>query len=116
MVVSNNYKKHIMKTTIILFFLTLSIVSFSQTQQTYEYLSMTQSYNQIKLNKDFESFEVIDIKEEKTKDLSDFRPILKRIQNYEKQGWEIVSNNVYMEGNGIAPHNYVLMRRKNNCC
>lgn len=101
-----------MRTTIILFLLTLSIIAYSQTQQTYEYLSMTQVDNEIKLNKDSESFETINVKDEMSKDSYDYRPLLKRIQEYEKQGWEIVSNNVYTTGQGVFPRNHVLMRRK----
>jgi hypothetical protein len=101
-----------MRTTIIVFLLTLSAIACSQTSQTYEYLSMTQVDNEIKLNKNSESFETIDVKAEMSKDSYDYRPLLKRIQEYEKQGWEIVSNNVYVTGQGIFPRNYVLMRRK----
>lgn len=101
-----------MRTTIIVFLLTLSTIAYSQTQQSYEYLSMTQVDNDIKLNKDSESFETINVKDEMSKDSYDYRPLLKRIQEYEKQGWEIVSNNVYVTGQGIFPRNYVLMKRK----
>lgn len=101
-----------MKTIIITFFLTLSTIVYSQTSQTYEYLSMTQVDTEIKLNKDSESFETINVKAEMEKDSYDYRPMLKRIQEYEKQGWEIVSNNVYVTGQGTFPRNYVLMRRK----
>jgi len=100
-----------MKILIFFFLLTFSSVGFSETNQTYEYMAMTQSYNSIKLNKNSESFEIIDIKKELLGNY-DFSPLLKRIQEYEKQGWEIVSNNVYCEGNGSTPQNYVLMRRK----
>ncbi|MAC96162.1 MAG: hypothetical protein CMC96_11750 [Flavobacteriales bacterium] len=71
---------------------------------------MTQVDYEIKLNKDSESFETINVKDEMSKDFYDYRPFLKRIQEYEKQGWEIVFNNVY--GQGMFPRNYVLMKRK----
>ena len=101
-----------MKTTLTLLLLTISVCSFSQTQQTYEYLSMTQYYDVIELNKDAESFETISVKGEIEKGGYDFKPLLKRIQQYEEQGWELVSNNVYSTGTGTLPRNYVLMRRK----
>tara|TARA_B100000780_G_C20946059_1_gene377360 strand:+ start:434 stop:736 length:303 start_codon:yes stop_codon:yes gene_type:complete len=99
-----------MKTTILLFLLILSTTAYSQTHQDFEYLSMTQVDYEIKLNKDSESFETINVKDEMSKDFYDYRPFLKRIQEYEKQGWEIVFNNVY--GQGMFPRNYVLMKRK----
>lgn len=102
-----------MKALFFFFLLTFSTVGFSQTNQTYEYMSMTQSYNSIKLNKNSESFEIIDIRKEMIeKSNLDFSPLLKRIQEYEEQGWEFVTNNVFCEGNESSPQNYVLMRRK----
>jgi hypothetical protein len=88
------------------------MMGFTQTQETYEYLTMTQIHTIIKLNRDSENFETIYVKDEMSKDEFDYKPLLKRIQEYEKQGWEIVSNNVYTAGQGGIPRNYVLMRRK----
>ena len=100
------------KTLITTIILVVSISCFSQDEVTYEYLSMTQVDSEIKLNIDSDNFEAINVKDEMAKDSYDYRPILKRIQEYEKLGWQIVSNNVYVTGQGTFPRNYVLMRRK----
>lgn len=98
-----------MRTSIFLILFSFSIMGFSQSPPTYEYLSMTQFATEITLNLNSESFERINIKDEKSRDNFDFSPILKRIEEYEKQGYELVSNNM---GFANGPHNYVLMRRK----
>ena len=101
-----------MKALFFFFLLTFSTVGFSQTNQTYEYMSMTFGEGKIELNKNSESFEVIDVKAEQiSKSRFDISPLLKRIQEYEKQGWEFVSNNIFIVANGTT-YNSVLMRRK----
>ncbi len=98
-----------MKITIILILLALSIVGYTQTPQTYDYLTMVQRDNTIKITLGSDKFETIDIKDEKSTDAHDFRPLIKRIEQYQLEGWEIVANNVYLAGFAT---NYLLMRRK----
>lgn len=91
-----------------LFFISLA---FTQNETKYQYLSMTMDGNLIYLNLDYKNFEVINIKEEKNdKSRHDFGPLLRRIENYENEGWELVSNNVYMDSH--FPFHNILMRRK----
>lgn len=72
---------------------------------------MTQRNNQIYLNENSDSFEIINVSKEKSNtNSSDFRPLLKRIEAYKKEGWELVFNNVYEIGDISA--NYVLMRKE----
>lgn len=102
-----------MRTTIFLFLVSLSsMTGFSQNPQTHEYLSMTQSYDEIKISKSSGNYEIINIKSELSKNLTDFGPLLRKIQEYEEQGYEIVSNSVFTTGSGISLQNHVLMRRK----
>lgn len=104
-----------MKIRRVLLFLLVSITfsTYAQNQPTYEYLSMTQVDREIKLAKNSESFETINVRDEMSRDSYDYRPLLKRIQEYEKEGWEIVTNNVYSSGTEFSrPRNYVLMRRE----
>lgn len=100
-----------MKTTLILFFLAFSISGFSQNQKVYEYLTLTQLNNEIRLTQGVGKYEVVDVKDEKSKDPYDFRPLLTRMRTYEEQGWELVTNEVFVVGD--FPRNYVLMRREN---
>ncbi|MNJ91877.1 hypothetical protein D3C87_95320 [compost metagenome] len=93
--------------------LTLSSPGFSQGRghQIYEYLTMAQTGNEIHLTYGTGKYEVIEVKNEKSKDSHDFRPLLTRMRAYEEQGWELVTNTVYVIGD--IPRNYVLMRREN---
>jgi hypothetical protein len=98
-----------MKTALLLFILTVSLSGISKAQQSHEYLTMTQAGNSIELCTDSQNLKDINVKDEKTTH-TDYRPLLKRIQEYEKEGWEIVTNVIYFDG--FVPYNYVLMRRK----
>lgn len=98
-----------MRTALLFFFLAFSINGFSQ--KIYEYVSMTQTNNEIRLTQGVGKYELVDVKDEKSKDPYDFRPLLTRMRTYEEQGWELVTNEVFVVGD--FPRNYVLMRREN---
>lgn len=101
-----------MKPLLFLLMSSLSLWGYAQENVQYEYMSMTQVDERIKINKNSESFEEVRIRDEKENDAYDYRPLLKRIEQLEKEGWELVANNVYVTGEGTVPRNYVLMRRK----
>lgn len=101
-----------MKKLAFLFLLTFTTLGFSQKAQTYEYLTMVQIGNrEISLSKD-NQYEVINISKETQKlEFQNYNPILKRIQEFEEQGWELFSNNLSI-GYQTPNQNYVMMRRK----
>lgn len=101
-----------MKQLLFLCLLTFSVNGFTQTHSTYEYLTMTQRHNDISISKSGKDFEIINVKDEKSKDVNDYRPLLKRIQEFESEGWELFSNQVFNYGDSTVPQNYVMMRRK----
>ncbi len=100
-----------MKKLAFLFLLTFATLGFSQKAQTYEYLTMVQNVDLIYLTKD-NSFEKIDITGEvKKTSVYNYSPLLKRIQEYEEQGWELFSS-THTTTASSTPQNYVMMRRK----
>ncbi len=49
----------------------------------------------------------------KNKEWFNFNPVIKIIQDYEKEGWEVISNSFVFTGSvGGDPHNYFLLKRK----
>ena len=101
-----------MKQLIITFILILPIIVFSQETTTYEYLSISQGNEKLSITRGTEEFEVINVKEEKDKDWWDFRPLFKRIEMYENNGWEVLSSNEY-QGNSMPTMHFLLRRKKN---
>jgi hypothetical protein len=101
------------KIGLILIAVLFSTLAFTQNQVKYEYLSMTMKGNSIHLNRDFNTYEEINVKDEKNdKHHLEFGPLLKRVQDYEDDGWELVTNEVWADGASYIANNYVLMRRK----
>lgn len=100
-----------MKTSIFLLLFTLSTAVFSQETVTYEYVSIVQSGVHIYETKsgEQENFETINFKNEFGREYMNFTPFFKRIEKYEKEGYEVFSN---ILGGEYGKENYVLMRRK----
>ena len=101
-----------MKTNLTLLFLFVTLFGFAQSPVVYDYVTMIQYDDEIRISKNNEKYESINVKAEKEKAYYDFAPLLKRMQDYEKQGWELVTNTIYTTGQGMIPQNYVLMRKK----
>lgn len=100
-----------MKTIIILILSTFLVMSFSQTPARYEYLTMTQSTFYLKVSINNEKFTSTRLWSGYFKDIEkgDFRPTLEKIQEFENEGWELVTSNVFTDG---SEENYVMMRRR----
>ena len=107
-----------MKTSIFLLLFTLSTAVFSQETVTYEYVSIVQEGNYIYETKsgEEENFETINFKKEYGGQSFNYTPLFKRIEKYEKEGYEVINNNFTPSSKGnlnlFYYFNYVLMRRK----
>lgn len=93
-----------------LIFFSFSRVLFSQESEKYDYLTIELTYSTIFISQAGEEMQIIDVKSEQDNRAHDFRPILQRIQEYEKQGWKIYSNNITRTEREIS--NYFLLRKK----
>ncbi|MEZ4720621.1 MAG: hypothetical protein R2813_01945 [Flavobacteriales bacterium] len=104
------------KLVILMLVISLPCLLFSQQVQQYEYLTMTQRMHQIKISRINAPLEVVDISSELSEDKKeyfwDYRPLMIRINEFEKDGWELFSNQVYTDGASFQTSNYVLMRRR----
>jgi hypothetical protein len=102
-----------MKALIIILILTLPVLTYSQESSPFEYISISQAGNVLSITTGTEKYEVIDIKKAKDKDQLDIRPLLKRVENYESNGWEVYSFNQYNGlGTGTLIATHFLLRRK----
>lgn len=82
--------KFLITSLAILFF---SANALAQENEVYEYLTIVQKANDLKIGFGEGEFESINIKEERTGDESDHRPLLKRITEFEKERWELILRN-----------------------
>jgi len=89
----------------------LSTAALAQENKVYEYLTMIHQGHDLKIGYGNGEFEVINIKEERSRDASDHRPLLKRISEFESDGWELVSTELY-RGTGVDIMMYALLRKE----
>jgi hypothetical protein len=99
-----------MKTITLFLLLTLPFVGISQDSTYFDYITLTQVGDNLWIDTPTKDKQQINIKNQKSKWNNDWRPLLLKIQEYEKKGWELVTNSVFPDGTWIC--NYALMRRK----
>lgn len=100
-----------------LFITTLSLVLFTfiataQENKVYEYLTLVHQGNELKMGHGGGEFETINVKQERTGDKSDHRPLLKRISEFEKKGWELISSEFVAPNAGHDIIMYAFMRKE----
>lgn len=100
-----------------LFITTLSLVLFTflataQEHEVYEYLTMAHWGHNLKIGYGDGEFEEINIKDERTRDATDHRPLLKRISDFEKEGWELISTEFIYPAGGMDIIMYAFMRKE----
>lgn len=98
-----------MKKIVILLLVALPFVSFSQNNVSHEYLSITLTSFELKINVNSEPYKVISVKSETARDFYDQRPLLMQMEKFEEEGWELVA---YNSNAASFFHVTVLMRRK----
>jgi len=98
-----------MKQLILILALTIPSLAFAQSSDKFEYLHISQLGDVIEITVQDEKHERFDIKKEKEKFTDDYRPLFKRVTEFEDDGWEVYSSNPNSSG-GLA----FLMRRKRN--
>ena len=99
-----------MKQLIVILILAFPFLTYSQ--ESYEYLSISQLDSKLAVTQGSNTFEVIDVKDEKEKEWWDFRPIFKQVEQYESKGWEVYASNQYSIGAGNIPIMHFLLRKK----
>jgi hypothetical protein len=100
-----------MKHLLILSILLLPIAAFSQ--KTYEYLSLSQNHKKFTMTKGTEIYEEIELKDVKTGDRWDFRPLFRSVEQYESEGWVVFSTNQHsVVSGGDLPAMHFLLRRE----
>lgn len=94
--------------------LCLPFGTIAQSTNTFEYLTIIQRYDSIKISTSSGEFSGIDVSEEFISRPSeiwwDYSPLIRRISDFEKEGWELHTNQVYANQN--LPMNYALMCRR----
>jgi hypothetical protein len=83
-------------------------MSLTTGEKTYEYMYIIQNESELKIVKPSSEIEVLKVKIE-YKD-SDYREALKKVQEMEVIGWELVLNQITSPG-ALWPRNYFLMRK-----
>lgn len=96
---------------------TLSLLVFTftataQQNEVYEYLTIAHWGHNLKIGYGDGEFEEINIKEERTRDATDHRPLLKRISDFEKEGWELFSTEFIYPSSGLDIIMYAVMRKE----
>jgi len=100
-----------MKHLILLSILLLPVIAFSQ--KTYEYLSISQSYKTLAITKGTELHEEIKLQDVKTNDRWDFRPLFSKVEQFESEGWEVISTNQHsVFSQGVLPVMHFMLRRE----
>lgn len=99
-----------MKTISLFLLLTLPFVGISQDSTYFDYITLTQVGDNLWIDTTTKDKQQINIKNQRSKWTNDWRPLLLKIQEYEKKGWELVTNNIFRDGQFMS--NYALMRRK----
>lgn len=98
-----------MKTIALFLLLTMPFAGLSQDSTYFDYVTLTQAGDNLWIYTASEQ-EQINIKKQKSKFINDWRPLLLKIQEYEKKGWKLVTNNIFISG--LWLNNYALMRKK----
>jgi hypothetical protein len=92
--------------------LILSSAAFAQENEVFTYLTITQYGNELSIGIGEGEFETINVKEERNRGNFDHRPLLKRISEFEKQGWELISTEFLPHTTGADIIMYAFMRKE----
>jgi hypothetical protein len=87
----------------------LIAAKFPAATKQYDYVTVVQQYNDMRVTTGPTKFEASTSKQEGDKNYYNFTPALKKVEELEAQGYEIVTNEFQVVG--AYPTNYFLLRR-----
>ena len=101
-------KMRVLSITIMLSF--YAIVAISQDQ--YEYLTIAQRKDEIQISSVSKGYEVSNIPYNQAKGYNNYYFLLQKVEEFEKEGWEMVSNQVAYGPDGYVSHIFLMRKRK----
>lgn len=76
----------------------------------YEYMTMIQDVSEVFVANS-EKYERLKVPNGEVTAGADYRYLLKKINEYQNSGWEVIESNIFVTGQGSTPRNYVMLRK-----
>jgi hypothetical protein len=101
-----------MKRLAIILILILPLFVHSQDSLKYDYIIISQAENNIYLTEGPDKHEVISVKGERGKLFMDNSPLLKRVMEYEDEGWDVITYEAVVHPSLGIVGQFVLRRKR----